>query len=195
MVMHIRHENYIEPSKAIEALMQAGALYEEAQASLIDALSSGELRAIGLEVKVAHITRGPLEDVQFIPIQFWVLATIKDQNKWRWDMAIFTSCDKSIIKYHAANKYKFVKFHKRDVDGLVKPQSGKDRPGRPMSKAWPEWVAELTSAVEDGDVKGTMRQSDIQQVVADRLSKRGIVEPSKSTINRTLEAVVRRLRE
>ncbi|WP_375272681.1 hypothetical protein [Sphingomonas sp.] len=199
MAVHICKQNYIESRKAIATLIKVCGSYEEAQATLVGALASGELRAIGLEVTaprntIIEIARKPHEELQLIPIQFWILATQIDINQWRWESGFFKCNNQSLVTYNASTEYNSVKFHKRDIGDIVNPSSEPVRSGRPMASLWPEWVAELTAAVYAGDIKEHMRSAEVHRVLAERLAARSVEEPSKSTINPTLTAVLKRLR-
>lgn len=97
-----------------------------------------------------------------------------------------------------------VKFHRDDVRRMLpaafqtksttEPQrSG----GRSMSRNWPEWVAELAAfiheeGIPDGD--GTRGADALISAVDARLESRGVSGPSRSTVQETVNAVLRRLR-
>jgi hypothetical protein len=69
--------------------------------------------------------------------------------------------------------------------------------GRPISKLWPEWVAEMTLYIEQvGLPEGTGHegQSKVIDDIADRLTARGIDSPSRTTVQETVRAVFRRHR-
>lgn len=72
------------------------------------------------------------------------------------------------------------------------------RGGRPMSDAWPEWVAELVTLIHEEGLPsgiGTGGADDLTARVADRLAERDLEAPARTTVQETIKAVLRRLRD
>lgn len=98
-----------------------------------------------------------------------------------------------------------VKFHRDDIRRMVpaaflpsaapEPQrSG----GRSMSRDWPEWVAEIVAYIHEEGIpkgEGTRGADSLIEAVASRLEARGASQPSRSTVQEAVNAVLRRLRE
>jgi hypothetical protein len=97
-----------------------------------------------------------------------------------------------------------VKFHRDDIRRMVPaafPSDARSEPrrsgGRSMSRDWPEWVAELVAFVhEEGlpDGHGTRGADALIDAVASRLESRGGSAPSRTTVQETINAVLRRMR-
>lgn len=69
--------------------------------------------------------------------------------------------------------------------------------GRPLSLAWPNWVAELASFIhEDGFPagSGSQGQEAVINAIADRLASKGLPSPTRSTVQPVVQAVLDRLR-
>lgn len=97
-----------------------------------------------------------------------------------------------------------VKFHRDDVQRMVPAAfqtSATIEPrrsgGRTMSRDWPEWVAELVATFHDEGVpegRGTRGADALIDTVASRLESRGVSAPSRTTVQETVNAVLRRMR-
>ncbi|MXO66587.1 hypothetical protein GRI91_12545 [Altererythrobacter endophyticus] len=73
----------------------------------------------------------------------------------------------------------------------------KKRGGRPPSAAWPRWVAELVHYIHENgypDGEGAQGQEMLINSVADRLAEQGFPSPSRSTVQRSIQAVLDRFR-
>ncbi len=73
----------------------------------------------------------------------------------------------------------------------------KEAGGRPMSPLWAAWVAELVAEIHrDGFPAGagTKGASELIKRVADSLAERGLEGPSRTTVQETVNAVLRRHR-
>jgi hypothetical protein len=98
-----------------------------------------------------------------------------------------------------------VRFHRDDIARMAPgamlktteieavPRGG----GRSMSKLWPEWVAELSvyihvEGIPPGD--GTAGADALIDEIEGRLQERGLSAPSRTTLQDTVGAVLRRLR-
>lgn len=97
-----------------------------------------------------------------------------------------------------------VKFHRDDVQRMApaafqasaKPETPRSG-GRSMSRDWPEWVAELVAYIhEEGIPKGdgTRGADALIDAIDARLESRGASGPSRSTVQETVNAVLRRMR-
>lgn len=79
------------------------------------------------------------------------------------------------------------------LEQVRKPRPG----GRRPSEVWPEWVAELVAYIHENgypDGEGTAGTDLLLAAIADRLAKRGMEAPSRSTLQPTARAVLLRLR-
>jgi hypothetical protein len=71
----------------------------------------------------------------------------------------------------------------------------KESAGRPMSPLWRDWIAELVAEVyENGFPAGSGGKGadELIRRVADGLAERGLEGPSRSTVQQTIGAVLRR---
>jgi hypothetical protein len=69
--------------------------------------------------------------------------------------------------------------------------------GRPMSRLWPNWVAELAALLHHEGIPsgvGADGMDELIATIADRLASRGVDAPSRSTVQQTARAVLLRLR-
>lgn len=69
--------------------------------------------------------------------------------------------------------------------------------GRPLSSAWPIWIAELVHYIHEVGYpagEGAQGQETIINAVADRLAKRGAPCPSRSTVQAAVQATMDRFR-
>lgn len=76
------------------------------------------------------------------------------------------------------------------------PSAGKTG-GRSMAASWPDWVAELVSYIHEHgipDGEGVAGVDVMLRAVADGLALRGIEGPSRTTAQKTMRAVLLRLR-
>ncbi|WP_430419359.1 hypothetical protein [Phenylobacterium sp.] len=97
-----------------------------------------------------------------------------------------------------------VKFHRDDVRRMAPtafqtsaPPEPQRSGGRPMSRDWPEWVAELVAFVHEEGVppgEGTRGADALIDAIDARLESRGVSGPSRSTVQETVNLVLRRLR-
>ena len=100
-----------------------------------------------------------------------------------------------------------ITFHRDDIRQMVPsafPESTlvieepKNAGGRSMSRLWPDWVAELAAYVHQTGVPvgaGTKGADALIEEIATRLQVRGLEAPSRSTVQETVNTVLRRLRE
>lgn len=72
--------------------------------------------------------------------------------------------------------------------------SEKKTGGRPISKLWPDWVAELTLYLDEvgliDESRGYKNQSDVISAVESRLIEKGKDAPDRSTVQPTVRAVI-----
>lgn len=77
------------------------------------------------------------------------------------------------------------------------PVADVSRGGRPMADWWPDFVAELVAYVDEVGLPpgvGHQGQSDVIREVSERMQARGKGEPSRSQVQETVNAVLRRMR-
>lgn len=133
--------------------------------------------------------------------EFW-WAEGHEALEQNWDTGDFeTWIDK---RFHM--KAFGVRFHREDVrrmapDGFepvpILPET-KNTGGRTMSRHWPEWVAEVVAYFfEDGTPAGagTRGADALIDAIESRLQARGKEAPSRSTVQETVNAVPRRMRQ
>lgn len=183
---------------ASEALvLVARTLTESAAMKALTARAfSGMLRTKATRIKFGS----EVEDDFPLPENFW----LPDHFNSDWDMGDFTA-----IHGNAWKRAYGVHFHRQDLEKnfpglfLVQGQSSaapaeEATRGRRMSELWPNWVAELVLHIEVAgfpDGIGAAGQDEIINAVAERLSKRGLEGPTRSTVQATVKAVLRRKRE
>jgi hypothetical protein len=135
-----------------------------------------------------------------VPTKFW-WADGHDALTQNWETGDFeTWIDK---RFHM--KAFGVTFHRDDIRRMVPdafPESmtieePKNAGGRAMSLLWPDWVAELASHLHENGTPGgvgTKGADALIEAIASRLQERGLEAPSRSTVQDTVNAVLRRLR-
>lgn len=72
------------------------------------------------------------------------------------------------------------------------------RGGRPLSAAWPQWVAELAAYLHEHGFpngSGSQGQEAVITAIADGLASKGLPCPSRSTVQPIVQAVLNRLRQ
>ena len=66
--------------------------------------------------------------------------------------------------------------------------------GRPISKLWPDWVAELTLYIEEVGLpegRDNRGQTQVINEIESRLMEKGLEAPSRTTVQPTVRAVLR----
>lgn len=137
-----------------------------------------------------------------VPARFW-WAEGHEALEQDWEVGDFETWVDQKIKFQAFG----VKFHRDDLRAMT-PAAFVDEPttmapikeggGRPMSALWPGWVAELAWVIHEEGVPpgvGTGGAEDLISRIADRLAARGVEGPTRSTVQETAKAVLRRLRD
>lgn len=142
------------------------------------------------------------EDVE-LPKGFWWAegGAALEQN---WDVGDFAT---DIDGRHSVRAFG-VRFHRDGVRDMIpeafttaptpttKPES-KELGGRRMSALWPEWVAELALYINDEGLpsgQGVQGMEELISTIESRLIQRGLQAPSRSALQDTARAVLRRLR-
>jgi len=137
-----------------------------------------------------------LTDVN-VPRKFWWAKGYAALTQ-NWELGDFETWIDRKIHIEAFG----VRFHRGDLDlmlgvasSVAKPAPiAKEAGGRPMSTLWPEWVAELTSLLHEEGLPSSPSADDLINRVADRLARRGLDAPARTTVQDTARAVLRRLR-
>jgi len=137
-----------------------------------------------------------------VPPEFW-WAEGQAALEQNWELGDFETWIRNKVRIQAFG----VRFHREDVEQVCRalektserpaPPLAEEHGGRPMSKLWPGWIAELSALIhEEGVPPGTGSQGsdDLIAKVADRLAGRGLEAPSRTTVQVTAKAVLRRLR-
>jgi hypothetical protein len=81
---------------------------------------------------------------------------------------------------------------------LMKSAKMKSVGGRKPSEAWPDWVAELVARIHEAGIPeghGATGADRLIKEVADRLEQKGLEAPSRTTVQATVNAVLRRMRD
>lgn len=136
-----------------------------------------------------------------VPKQFW-WAEGHDALQQNWETGDFeTWIDK---RFHM--KAFGIRFHRDDIRRMTPSafpeftavEEPKNAGGRSMSRLWPDWVAELATYVHENGVPlgvGTKGTDALIEEIATRLQVRGLEAPSRSTVQETVNTVLRRLRD
>ena len=101
------------------------------------------------------------------------------------------------VRFHRAGLEKMIPGAFNETPTPVTNDSPKESGGRPMSALWPEWVAELVAHIhETGFPAGEGHQGAEELItrIGDGLALRGLEGPSRSTVQETVKAVLRRVR-
>ncbi len=135
-----------------------------------------------------------------VPKQFW-WAEGHEALTQNWETGDFeTWIDK---RFHM--KAFGITFHRDDIRRMVPSafsetmasELPRNTGGRSMSQHWPEWVAELVAQVHEVGIPegaGTKGSDALIDAIATRLAGRGLDAPSRSTVQDTVNAVLRRIR-
>ncbi len=134
---------------------------------------------------------------QNIPYTFWWARGYEALTQ-NWELGDFETWIDRKMRVQAFG----VRFHRADLDEMLGFASHAAKPtvatseagGRPMSTLWPEWVAELTMLIHDEGIPDSPKVEELINRVADRLAKRDLDAPSRTTVQDTARAVLRRLR-
>jgi hypothetical protein len=192
-----RPEDWLSASETIR-LVRAETLSRRAHIAIATRAHAGLLRTRADLLIVNNSQRHRDTDVAS---GFW-WAEGQDALTQNWQMGDFETWIDRRVRYQAFG----VKFHRDGVAAMVptaairdaSPPSSKEAGGRPMSSLWPNWVAELVALIHEEGLpaqpSGT-GADDLISRVGDRLAGRGLEGPSRSTIQETVRAVLRRLRE
>ncbi len=99
-----------------------------------------------------------------------------------------------------------VRFHRAGLEEMlpgafaiqtsrIADNAPKESGGRRPSQLWPEWIAELVAQVHENGFpagSGTKGADELINRVADGLARRELEGPSRSTVQETVNAVLRR---
>lgn len=136
-----------------------------------------------------------------IPPEFW-WATGHEALTQNWETGDFDTWIDRKLHLRAFG----VRFHREDVRQMIPaaflanpaPKAEPRNPGgRRMSELWPEWVAELVAHVHESGIpagSGTQGADELIATIDGGLAERGLEAPSRSTVQETVTAVLRRLR-
>jgi hypothetical protein len=192
-----RPEDWLTASETIRYVRAASAL--TARFSIAKRAHAGLLRARADTL----IFKGESYPDAEVPKGFW-WAEGGDALEQNWELGDFATW----IDYTDRIQAFGVRFHRGDLAKMIPGGLAAEPPpsvahelsakrGRPLSELWPEWVAELTLYLhENGTPAGDRYQGtdELIATVADRLAKRGLQSPSRSTVQETVRAVLLRLR-
>jgi hypothetical protein len=138
-----------------------------------------------------------------IPDRFWFdeAGPGMDQNWASGDFAISLPGGYRVRAYGT-------QFNKSDIQAMIpadpliaarsiKEALEKSKGGRPMSKVWPEWIAEVVLYLRDEGYpvgQGDKGADELIAAVDDRLEARKIKAPVRSTVQPATRAILARLR-
>lgn len=138
-----------------------------------------------------------------VPVKFW-WATGHEALTQNWETGDFETWVDRRFHLQAFG----VRFHREDIQRMlpgsfaieptVTKAEARSSGGRRMSELWPEWVAELVIQIHDAGVPpgiGSQGADELIATLATRLAERGLEAPSRTTVQETVAAVLRRLRE
>jgi len=142
---------------------------------------------------------GISENVPVAPL-LWS-PNYRDSYRENWESGDFEFCMKPKLLY----RYFGVRFNRADIEAIVndmapnlsQEEATRQNGGRPMSKLWPDWVAELVNYVHQNGIPpglGAEKSDALIAALEARLSERGLDAPSRPTVQPTISAVLRRLR-
>ena len=192
-----RPADWLRASETIQRV-RAATLSPRSNITICTRAHAGLVRARAELLMLGSDTRENHE----VPTQFW-WAEGHEALTQNWETGDFeTWIDK---RFHM--KAFGITFHRDDIRQMVPsafPESTavieepKNAGGRSMSRLWPDWVAELAAYVRQTGVPvgaGTKGADALIEEIATRLQVRGLEAPSRSTVQETVNTVLRRLRE
>ena len=193
-----RAEDWLSSAETIKRVREA-TLSPAAHSTLATRAHAGLVRAHAALMVINDTQRHP--DCA-VPAAFW-WAKGHEALTQNWEVGDFETWIRNKVRYQIFG----VRFHREDVDRMLGPArgarsspaalEGRDGGGRPMSALWPEWVAELVRQIHDEGVPegiGAGGSDELIATIADRLAKRGLDAPSRTTVQPTAKAVLHRLR-
>ena len=176
------------------------AICQRAHAGLVQAKAARLIKAAG------RYEEESTSDDALLPNIFW-WAEGHEALEQIWETGDFAS---EISDRRETREWKAfgVRFRRDDIEALLpepiptdlKPASADKSPrktGRPKAESWNAWIAELALHVHyDGLPKGegAQGQEALINAIAERLAKRGIDAPSRSTVQAAAQAVLDRVR-
>lgn len=193
-----RPDDWISASEAIR-LVRTATLSANSHIAIATRARAGLLRSRADLMIIGKTQRHA--DVK-VPESFWWAGgeAALTQN---WEIGDFeTWIDRNVLIQAFG-----VRFHRDDLRRMVptaipsepaRTSEGRDPGGRPMSTLWPEWVAELVSLIHEEGMPARSKGTGVDELISrisDRLAERGLEGPSRSTVQETAKAVLRRLRE
>ena len=190
-----RPDDWLSASETIRRVRTA-TLSHQADITICTRAHAGMIRTRAQLLMIGQETR----EEQAIHKKFW-WATGHEALKQNWETGDFeTWIDK---RFHL--KAFGVTFHREDIRRMVPSafpettasEESRNSGGRSMSRHWPEWVAELVAHVHEAGIPegvGTKGSEALIDAVATRLAERGLDAPSRSTVQETINAVLRRMR-
>jgi hypothetical protein len=187
--------DWLSASETIRRV-RAATLSRSAHLAICKRAHAGMIRARAELMLLASDSRENYE----VPKQFW-WAEGHEALTQNWETGDFeTWIDK---RFHM--KAFGVTFHRDDIRRMAPAafpearqiEEPRNTGGRSMSQHWPEWVAELVAHVHEVGIPegvGTKGSDALIDAVADRLASRELDAPSRSTVQDTVNAVLRRMR-
>ena len=138
-----------------------------------------------------------------VPAAFWWAEGFSALTQ-QWELGDFeTYMPKTRVRVQIFG----VEFHGGDLENMVPgefpaqraiPDQSSNSGGRPRSDAWPEWVAELVAMLYLNEIPGgveSLKADPLASLIADRLARRDIEAPPRSTVLPTVRKVLQRLRD
>lgn len=189
-------EDWLSASETIR-LVRTATLSRMSHITICTRAHAGLIRARAELMQIGSDSRENYE----VPTQFW-WADGHDALTQNWETGDFeTWIDK---RFHM--KAFGIRFHRDDIRRMTPSafpettvvEEPKNAGGRSMSRLWPSWVAELAAHIHEKGIPegvGTQGADGLIEDIATRLQLRGMDAPSRSTVQETVNAVLRRLRD
>jgi hypothetical protein len=186
--------SYTYSRSAIHLLRARFRSRDEATNALLSALKSGFIRSIGFEstslMSRMHKDRKPIY-LQFVPQRFWQNAPESDISSWNWEKGDFSLSAPYSELTGASSAWKDVRF---ESDRLPELGSPKSQRGRKRSSNWEDWIAAAVVLAADGDIPGSLRESQLQALISDKLDGWDCAPLADSTTIGAARAIMARIR-
>jgi len=216
--------NWITPADAVEALARLHDLsgryanydvcVRAAEETILERLAEGQICTIASLIRFQVPSDSPFDPPtefrnQGAPNSFW--------KNWAWSRIFDREVDwitgdfrydynKQYDDYDCWGKAFSVKFDRKCLPWIEDSMSGDkispDKPlsakrGRSLAEWWPDFVAELVAYTHNPGLPegiGHQGQSQVINDIGERLAKHGKEEPSRTQVQETVNAVLRRMR-
>ncbi len=186
--------SYTFSRSAIHLLRARFRSRDEATKALFRSLKSGFIRSIGVEgtslTSRMHKEQKPTY-LQFVPQRFWQNAPESDIKAWNWDAGDFNLSAPYSELSGASSAWKDVRFETNRLSEVGSPKSQR---GRKRSSNWEDWIAAAVILAADGDIPGSLRESQLQALISDKLDGWDCAALADSTTIGAAKAIIARIR-